>query len=106
MATELWNLAPLSLAAKPRRFAHGVHIGFGGIPTVAACTRQTFLGMNVGGELLFGDLERRIERAVAIEASVLHLGENLACRCRHHEQNEQRPQKPVISPCIHRSSAR
>jgi hypothetical protein len=42
--------------------------------------------MNVAGELLFGDLERRIERAVAIEASVRSLRVSHASTCRKEQQ--------------------
>ena len=84
------DLTPQDLAAEARRFAHGVHVGLGGIAAVTARARQTLLGVNVARELLFGDLKRRIEPTMAVKTSVLRLSRNNACRRTHHKQKEQR----------------
>jgi hypothetical protein len=63
---ELRDLTPQDFAVKACRLAHGVHIGFRGIPAVTARARQALLGMNVAGELFSGDLQRGIQRTVAV----------------------------------------
>ena len=95
-AAELRDLTPQDFPVKAGRLAHGVHVGSRGIPAVAARARQTLLGMNVAGELFFGDLQRGIERTVAVEASVLRLrGSRMRTRKRP-EQKHQRSPHSVI----------
>ena len=73
MPAEFRDIFSFDLPAKSRRFAHGIRIRFGGIAAMATRTSKALLVVNVAGELLFGDLEWRIKRGVAIQAGVLRL---------------------------------
>jgi hypothetical protein len=64
------NLAPFDLSAEPGRLAHGVKICLCGIAAMATGAVQPFLRVNVPGELFFAYPARRIQRRMAIEASV------------------------------------
>jgi hypothetical protein len=55
-AAKLWDLTSLDVAAKSSRLAHGIGIGFGGIAAMTIRTGQTFLRVDVAGELLGSDL--------------------------------------------------
>ena len=78
------------LSAKPRGFAHSIRVGFSGVAAVAARTSQALLRMDVTGKLRFRDLERRIERAVAIQASIRRLSPAPASEENRRHKQEQR----------------
>lgn len=80
-------LTALNLSTESRRLAHGVHVGHGGIAAMATGAGKAFLRMNILSELFFRYAERRVERGVAIEASVRRLGaRRQAGACRYEQQ--------------------
>ena len=100
-AAEFRNLGPRDLSAKSSFLAHGIDVGLCGISAMATRAGQSFLRMDILRELLFGDLQRRIQGSVTVQASAaLRVGR------RRKETPEERSQQwslhCVISPCIHR----
>ena len=96
------NLAPLDLAAEPGLLAHGIEVRLGRVAAMATGAGQSFLRMNVPGELFFGYAAWRIQRGVAIKASVRSLCVSDAGTCGKEQQQRHPFQKPAISPCSHR----
>ena len=64
-AAKLGNIFAFNLPTKSCCFAHGIHVRLARIAAVATRASQSLLRMDVVRELLLGNLQRRIKRAVA-----------------------------------------
>src|SRR5579885_2100432 len=103
-AAQRGNLAAGDFPAKARGLAHGVHVRFRGVAAVASGAGQTLLGMDVVGELFFGDFVRRVESGMADHAVVHDLRANRAGQPENRRQEEQPPEARVTWRHIHKRS--
>ena len=62
------NLAASDFAAETGSLAHGIHVCLRGIPAMATRAGQSFLSMDVTGELFLRHLKRRVQCRMAIRA--------------------------------------
>jgi hypothetical protein len=101
-AAKLGDIFAPDTSAESGSLAHGIHVCFCGITTVATRAGQALLRVDVIRELLFCDLKRRIQCSVAIQAGVLRLRACHTYTGSDYQEQEQRPWKCVISTNIHR----